>query len=124
MTDNPTGIPPMTFADGVDSLDIRLLERPDVVRCVVSGEVTMDTRDQLVECLEALIDARHERIEIDLAAVSFMDSQGLWALMRARQHAEQTGAGATLTIIAAAPMVQRLLHMTTVDSVFGYSAPR
>lgn len=113
----------MTFTDDVhdeDGLDINLIELPDAVRCVVAGEVTMGTRDQLVDCLLGLLDGGRDRIEIDLAAVNFMDSQGLWALMHARQHAEETDRESALRIIDAAPPVQRLLQMTTVDSLFGY----
>jgi anti-anti-sigma factor len=90
------------------------------LRVRVDGELTMATRDQLADCLMAAIDARHHVVEIDMGAVSFMDSQGLWALMRARQYAENED---TLKIVDVSVPVRRLLQMTALDALFGYPPP-
>ena len=92
----------------------------EALRVRVDGELTMATRDQLADCLIAAIDARHPLVEIDMHAVSFMDSQGLWALMRARQHADNEE---TLRIVDVSAPVARLLQMTALDTLFGYPPP-
>lgn len=108
----------MTPDDHEDALAVTRVDVPIGARVVVHGELTMATRDELATCLMEAIDEGHDLVEIDLGAVKFMDSQGLWALMRARQHADD---GTTLKIVDASPPVRRLLQMTTLDTLFGYA---
>jgi anti-anti-sigma factor len=66
--------------------EIRIDRERDAVTVRVSGAVDITTADALLERLHeaALIDA--ERVVIDLGRVSFMDSTGLHALLKAYQR--------------------------------------
>lgn len=114
----------MTTGDiGEDGLVLSRDDVVDGVRVTVVGELTMATRDGLASYLIESLDGGPARVEIDLTGVKFMDSQGLWALMRARQHAEDAGEPEILRIVAASHPVRRLLEMTTLDQLFGYEPP-
>lgn len=68
----------------------------------------------------ALGGAGHPRLEIDLSAVSFIDSTGLGALIHLRNLTnEQTG---TLLLVEPSEAVLRLLALTRLDDVFTISA--
>lgn len=84
--------------------------------CVtVTGEVDALTAPDLLEALLAAIEV-DPRVTVDLAAVTFMDSQGLSALLRARQEAEDHGGA--LRLDAVSPPVLKLLQLTRLDAVF------
>lgn len=102
-----------------EGMSVERREVPGGMRCRVAGELTMATRDELAACIIELFDDGHVVVELDLSDVGFMDSQGLWALMRARQHAEQTAAG-ELRVVDASPPVRQLLQVTTLDTLLGY----
>jgi anti-anti-sigma factor len=69
---------------GVETVPFRLLESPDpdgVVRLALVGELDLAVADQLLGRLEMLLgDTTHVRL--DLSRLEFIDSRGLYALMR------------------------------------------
>ena len=84
--------------------------------CVtVAGEVDAYTAPDLLTALLAAVEV-DPRLTVDLAAVTFMDSQGLSALLRARQETEHRGG--TLRLEAVPPQVLKLLQLTCLDTVF------
>jgi anti-anti-sigma regulatory factor len=53
---------------------------------------------------------------LDLTEVDFMDCSGLGVLIRARQHAEESGH--QLVLAAPNPMVKKVLRLTGMDRQF------
>ncbi len=96
-------------------LAVRRTEREDGVGVAVAGEVDAHTAPTMLAELLAAVE-REPRIAVDLAAVTFMDSQGLAALLRARQEAERRGGELRLEQVS--PRVLKLLQLTRMDTVF------
>jgi anti-sigma B factor antagonist len=59
------------------------LEHPDVLVVSLDGDVDVATAPAIDDCVDAALRANRRSITIDLAGVTFMDSQGLNALLRA-----------------------------------------
>jgi anti-sigma B factor antagonist len=89
--------------------------RPDGLCIAVAGEVDAytapDMRAQLLDALRL-----NQLLIVDLSTVTFMDSQGLAALLRARQEAESNGG--SLRLEGVPSRVLKLLQLTRLDSVF------
>ena len=99
-------------------LALKRIEQGDGVCVVVGGEVDAHTAPRMLAELLAALE-RDPRLTVDLAAVSFMDSQGLAALLQARQEAERRGG--TLRLERVSPRVLKLLQLTRLDTVFPLS---
>jgi stage II sporulation protein AA (anti-sigma F factor antagonist) len=78
----------------------------DRVTVHVSGEVDLETIDQLAAGLEGC----HGMVVVDLAGVTFIDSSGLGTLVRARNRL--TSEGGALLVQHPADKVRRLFEVT------------
>ncbi|MEW9550900.1 STAS domain-containing protein [Nonomuraea sp. NPDC050783] len=58
----------------------------------------------------------YRRIDVDLSALTFIDSSGLAALVRLQQRA--AAAQAVVHLVALTPYLRGLLAMTAVDRIF------
>ena len=65
--------------------DIRSQAEDDVCLIEVRGEVDEGTAPELSAALEAAVGAGARAVVVDLCRVTFMDSRGLWVLIRARR---------------------------------------
>ncbi|KAB1911097.1 STAS domain-containing protein [Micromonospora sp. AMSO31t] len=94
-------------------------------RLVVSlvGDLDMAAAPAFDRAVDAVLD-RPDLVEIlvDLGAVTFLDSTGVAALLRAA--AEAVGRGATLRVTAPQPLVARVLRITAVDVLLGWPGGR
>ena len=86
------------------------------VLITAAGEVDMATAPQLQEAIVAQVDGKRVDVVVDLAAVTFLDSSGIAALIRARRRVGELGG--TLTLRNPEPRVRKTLHLTGVDQVF------
>ena len=86
------------------------------VRLRVVGEIDMSTVPTFEKALSSALDAKHERLMIDLSEVNFMDSSGLNALVRARNAMEDTGV--ELVISGVSDQVQRLFEVSGLLTAF------
>jgi anti-anti-sigma factor len=59
-------------------------------RVAVSGELDLGTAGRLERCLAELLQSR-EPVLLDLSELTFMDSTGLCALLKAREQAQANG---------------------------------
>lgn len=91
-------------SDGPDGLDV-----------VVVGEMDIDTAPELRSRLLDAVRA-HDVVILDLAGVTFIDSQGLSMLIRV--NAEAQSAGSVLRIGRASHRVRQLLELTNLTSLF------
>jgi anti-anti-sigma factor len=80
------------------------------VRVVAEGEIDMTTAGQMRESLTAALDRHPSALVVDLAAVTFIDSSGLAALVHGFKQAAKDGA--SLIVVDPQPMVRRILEIT------------
>jgi len=81
----------------------------------VTGRLTATGAPLLRAAVSDLIDAGQANVVIDMAALEFVDSSGLGALVGALKSARV--AGGDLRIAAVPEAVQTVLHLTNLDRV-------
>jgi len=86
------------------------------LRVSISGEVDMSRFDELDAMLADANERATDILEIDLSAVSFMDSHGVRLLVRARDRAEELGR--RLRLIDPGPSILRLLDIVELGNLF------
>ena len=83
----------------------------------LSGKLDATVASTARDKLRALIDGGRERLVIDLAAVSFVDSSGLSALVTAFKTSRNAGGDVALTSLQ--PTVRSVMELTRLHHVFG-----
>lgn len=91
--------------------------RRDPLSAYVSlyGEIDMASADTALATLHEAMDGLHQRLDIDLADVRFLDSSGISILMRCWRRAGQIGC--RLSVINARPNVYRVMQIAGVVEV-------
>ena len=92
---------------------ISLEKEPHVAVVVASGELDAYVEDDLVGIFKET--GREERIVVDLAGVSFLDSTALGILVRAVR--EVGGRGGEIRIVLPGGTARRIFEITTLDRV-------
>jgi anti-sigma B factor antagonist len=89
----------------------------DVCLIRLSGEVDERSADRVTAALEDAIASGVRAVVLDLCAVSFMDSRGLWALIRARRAMSRRS---VVFALACSPHGEagRLLALTGMTTAF------
>jgi anti-sigma B factor antagonist len=87
---------------------------PERAIVMLAGECDLSVREDLTTLLLDAVNTAAV-VAVDLAAVTFMDSSGLHALMTAHQTAQRTGR--RLYVIGAAGAVASLLRLTGLHAV-------
>jgi anti-sigma B factor antagonist len=82
----------------------------------VSGEIDAATSDEFARVLRQAIERDVRRLVLDVAAVDFIDSSGLRALVQA--HRAVQGQGGEMVLRAPTDTFRRLLDVTGLDEVF------
>ena len=85
-------------------------------RVVVSGDLDLATAPQLMSAVESLAATGARRVVVDLGAVSFIDSSGISALLRADQTLRE--ADGVLVLGAMSAQVMSVLAMTGLQAEF------
>jgi anti-sigma B factor antagonist len=91
-------------------------ERDGDVELVVGGEIDIATSDAFYDQLGRLVAAAHSPAFVDLSGVTFLDSSGLNALVRASRTAET--AGVNLVLLAPSRPVRRVLVLSGLAHAF------
>ena len=99
------------MGDGALSVDTSASDGVAVV--VVCGEVDAETAQGLSEALDDIDDSAY--VAVDLSAVEFMDSSGLYVLLV--KGAAMREQGGSLAIRSASAPVRRLLHFSGLTSL-------
>ena len=99
-------------------LAFALTVRPDRERLVVEprGELDLATADVLRGALADALDDGWAEVVVDLRRLTFLDSQGVHALLDARATYEQSAS--RMTIVDGVPAVARVLEITGVRTAF------
>ncbi|MBQ0907041.1 STAS domain-containing protein [Micromonospora sp. U21] len=87
---------------------------PDHSTVLLSGEIDMNGAGQLLDLLDRTIQATR-RVDVDMAAVQFIDSTGINALITARRAAAV--AGGQLVVTNPSKNARRVLGITGVLEV-------
>ncbi|MFD9302963.1 STAS domain-containing protein [Streptomyces sp. NPDC060048] len=87
----------------------------DLALAHVAGELDIATAPHLRTQALALIEKGYRHLILDLQAVTFCDSSGFNALVGIFRCAK--AAGGTLVLAAVPDRLQRLLHLTGLDSL-------
>ncbi len=87
----------------------------------VLGELDVASAPQFDAAVQLLISGSRDRVTVRMADVSFIDSSGLGALLRADRVARAHGR--TFAIRDASDRVRRLLALTALDATLCLEAP-
>lgn len=93
-----------------DVITVEVGTQQDCARLEVAGEIDASTSATLAEAIDGAWAPGVRRIEIDAAAVTFIDSAGLRVLVAAQRAAEESGR--RLTVVNASASTKRLLEIT------------
>lgn len=90
---------------------------------VVSGVQNLgaDQAPFLRELVCAAITPDHRFIEVDLASTSFIDSEGLGALVAV--HKVVAGRGGSVRLPGTRPAIRELFRLTRLDQIFEFPTP-
>jgi stage II sporulation protein AA (anti-sigma F factor antagonist) len=94
-------------------LTLQVVKGVGCVTAVVEGEIDLDSRGVLADAIERL-EREPVDLVIDLAGVTFVDSQGVNLLVHVHSVLEE--AGASLVVARPSPAVRSLLELTGVDA--------
>lgn len=97
-------------AGGVPHLDVDATVEDGVGRLHIAGELDLAGTDELARAFEGLVRAGVDRVAVDAAAVSFLDSSGLRALLSGQRAVTEAGLGFAIEKVS--PIVERLLDVT------------
>jgi anti-anti-sigma factor len=96
--------------------------RPGLALVTVEGEVDLTTADDLREAMVGtIVDWLPREIQVNLAAVPFMDSMGISALIAGYRVA--TAADVVFRVVEPSRGLASLLDITGLLDVFGYEPP-
>ncbi|GAA1889678.1 STAS domain-containing protein [Asanoa iriomotensis] len=103
----------MTRSDGRRPAELALAVRSSRAGpwITAAGDLDADTADDLRTVVTAMIGPGRE-VTVDLADVAFIDSHGVFVLVRARQTAADHGG--TLRVTNCQPPVRRVLEIAAV----------
>jgi anti-anti-sigma factor len=97
----------------VSAWELHVEGSADRVRITAAGELDLATASRLDAALTE-VEAGARRVELDLSALTFMDSSGINLLIR---HARRARGGVTLAIMPPPPRVARVLDIAGVTDL-------
>jgi anti-sigma B factor antagonist len=105
-------------ASGSDPpLDISSQSDDDACLIALHGDVDQRTAPQVTAAIESALDSGVRAVVVDLCGVSFMDSRGLWVLIRARRALSRRNVVFALACVPDGK-VGRLLQLTGLSTAF------
>ncbi|SEG95768.1 anti-anti-sigma factor [Actinacidiphila yanglinensis] len=115
-----TGEPTTTsaFTSFDSDIAVRLVERAELTRAAVAGEIDLSTAPLMNEILTGCLARSPGTLDLDLGDVAFFDCSGLNALLHVRQRAADQGVA--LTVSQMSPPVIRILQLTGAHSLFSH----
>ena len=93
---------------------VRWLDRNVVVDIV--GDIDLNSSVRFQEALLALMDAKPQRIVVNLAGVPYMDSSGVASLVKLLSRARKSASA--LYLVNLRDRVRSVFEITRLDSVF------
>lgn len=104
------------------SFGIAAVRHPDgAVSVSPAGDLDVSTSHRLLACVDDLLAEGRSRITLDLQAVTFIDSSGLGALVKAHKRAE--AAPADLVVVGPRPHIYRAMEISGIVKVIHMAGP-
>ena len=98
------------------SLEYRIERHADRVTVMPEGDISIETVDVLREVLRNVLDSQNvAHIDVDMRAVTFLDSTGIGVLVAARKAAANRGG--TLMLREPTAMVRMVLEIAHLDGI-------
>ncbi|MGK5681273.1 STAS domain-containing protein [Actinoplanes sp. URMC 104] len=98
------------------SLEYRIERDGDTITVAPEGDISLETVDALRDVLRGVVDGTDiAHIEVDMRAVTFLDSSGIGVLVAARKAA--VARGATLVLREPTAMVRMVLEIAHLDGI-------
>jgi anti-anti-sigma factor len=98
------------------SLEYRIERHGDRITVVPEGDISLETVDVLREVLRGIVDSQAvAHIDVDMRAVSFLDSSGIGVLVAGQRAA--AARGTTLMLTEPAPTVRMVLEIAHLDGI-------
>jgi anti-sigma B factor antagonist len=98
------------------TLDVRTSTSGSVQVVHVAGDVDFAVSDQFAAAVEAALAAATYSLVIDMSSVRFIDSSAIGILIRA--HKAMAARGGAFGLVAASPMILRVISIVRLDTVF------
>ncbi|WP_181871653.1 STAS domain-containing protein [Sphaerisporangium album] len=95
---------------------IKLVHEQDRIRLILHGELDRGTVSRLDDAVEEALSGGCRHLTVDVAGLSFCDSSGLWALLRARRAVAAVQGSMELTNVQG--VLRRLLDLTRLGEAF------
>ncbi len=102
---------------GYTQLSVRTERRDDRVVVRVSGDLDHDSAPAVQAALEPDTANGIRQFDLDLSGVTFIDSGALQVFIAAHRALQELGGG--LHVVAASPVVARILDLTRLGEMFG-----
>jgi anti-sigma B factor antagonist len=99
-----------------ESFSIRAERRDGVARISAYGELDLETVPLLERTLEAVDQLEPARVVVDFTDLSFVDSTGVHAILRA--HTRATENGNVLVVVNSSENVRKVFELTRTEHVF------
>jgi anti-sigma B factor antagonist len=101
---------------GADQATFRRCDRDGLRTLRVAGEIDLVTAPQFEAELDAVISEAHSPAGVDLSGVTFIDSSGLHALVRARKQV--AGTEVRLVLVNPSKVCRQVLEVTDTAQLF------
>jgi anti-sigma B factor antagonist len=98
------------------SFAVRAERRNGVARISAIGELDMRTVPLLERALEAVDQLKPARVVLDFSELSFVDSTGVHAILRA--HIRATENGGVLVVMNSSESVRKVFQLTRTEHLF------
>ena len=98
------------------TLDVRTSTSGSVHVLHVAGDVDFLVSDQFSTAIDAALAAASSSLVIDMSSVRFIDSSAIGILIRA--HKSMAGRPGSFALVAASPMILRVISIVRLDTVF------
>jgi anti-sigma B factor antagonist len=100
----------------MDALQITTKHMTGSVLVTVSGELDIATKPELIDYVSPILSTRVGMVVLDLSGITFIDAQGLSALLMIERQARLVPTG--LLLAGTPPVVLSLLRITRLDKHF------
>ena len=91
------------------------------VSVALHGDLTFETADRWHEVALSVLDSHPSKVTVDLDEVTFLDSSGMYVLVRLRRHAEELGV--EMEVVNVPSNVLLALRTADLTDYLGVSCP-
>src|SRR3954447_14739474 len=103
------------MAGGYNDFDLTAIVDGSIARVIIKGELDTDSAPRLIATLHDIAVPPRKAVELDCAAVTFLDTAGVRAFIVARNEATRNGVD--LVLVHPSAPVSRTMEMT---GLFGF----